>query len=62
MFLKTEIEGKAIFTTEQAAELLNCHKKTIERWCRSGKMKAFKPGKRWYVLGEDLREWLTGGG
>ncbi len=52
-----------IFTLVEAAELLNCHKETLRREIRSGKLRAAKIGKEYRVSRPELeRYWAECGG
>ena len=42
------------YTTETAAELLQCNPQTVQRLCHSGELKAHKQLRKWYILPDDL--------
>lgn len=44
------IEPYAIYTSEEAAKLLDVHQQTIQRYIKSGKIKATKIGNKWYRI------------
>ena len=44
----------------QAAEYLKLHPQTVLERVRAGKIKAFKPGRRWVFLLSDLEAYLKG--
>jgi excisionase family DNA binding protein len=48
----------AIYNTEQAAQVLSIHERTLLDKLRSGEIKASKAGGRWYVLHSSLVEWI----
>ena len=47
-----------MLTYEQAAELLHCSKKNLERAWQSGELEAYKPGKRVLFKRADLIRFL----
>lgn len=47
-----------LLTYEQAAELLCCHKKSLERAWQQGDLAAYKPGKRVLFKRADLLRYL----
>ena len=50
-----------LFTTEQAGEYLIVPAKTVTRWIKEGKLKAYKIGGEWRISEEALEEFLTSG-
>jgi excisionase family DNA binding protein len=50
------------YTSEQAANLLNIHPKTLQRYIREGRLKANKVGKSWLITGHDLSVFAEGAG
>jgi excisionase family DNA binding protein len=48
------------FSAEQAAQILNMHIKTVQRYIREGKLKANKVGKSWRITGHDLSVFAEG--
>ncbi len=48
------------YTTEQAANLLKIHPKTMQRYIREGKLRANKVGKSWLITGHDLSVFAEG--
>lgn len=48
------------YTTEQAANLLKIHPKTMQRYIREGKLRANKVGKSWLITGHDLSIFAEG--
>lgn len=55
---KRAIIPTAVYTTEQVAELLNLDIVTIQRYVRSGQLKAKKTGRKYLFLGQDLLNYL----
>lgn len=55
---KNGIIPTAVYTTEQVAELLNLDMVTIQRYVRSGELKAKKTGRKYLFLGQGLLEYL----
>ena len=57
-----ELNNAAILTKEQAAELLGCTVRYIERQIRAGRLRACKPsGKFVRILGKDITTFLESG-
>ena len=50
---------KNVLGVDDIAGLFNCSREKIKRMARSGELPAFKFGKRWYVLREDLEHFLS---
>jgi excisionase family DNA binding protein len=48
-----------LLTIEEAAEYLRLSKKTTWRWCRSGRLPAFKIGHQWRISKADLQEMIN---
>ena len=55
---KIGIIPSAVYTTEQVAELLNLDIVTIQRYVRSGELKAKKTGRKYLFLGQELLKYL----
>lgn len=53
-----EKEMNDLLTYEQAAELLHCSKKNLERAMQLGDLEAYRPGKRILFKRADLLRWL----
>jgi excisionase family DNA binding protein len=49
------------YTVDQVAEIVGMHPKTIRRFIREGKLKAYKIGKQWRITGHDLSIFTEGG-
>jgi excisionase family DNA binding protein len=47
------------YSAKGAAELLNCHVKTVNKLCREKKMKGYKKLGKWYILHSDIITFLT---
>lgn len=47
-----------LITIEEAAQYLRVCEKTLYRWLRDGKMRAYRLGRRWRFRRVDLDEWL----
>ena len=53
-----------VFSTSEAAALLNVHEKTVLNWCVNGKIPAHRtsPTGHWRITREDLEEYATENG
>lgn len=49
-----ELLSQALFTPDEAAQLLRTHVEHVRRLIRSGKLKAAKFGRRWKISRADL--------
>lgn len=49
---------EAFLTSREAATLLHCHPKTLERHARSGDVPAHFKLSRWYFLPSEIDAWL----
>ncbi len=49
-----------LLKAEDLAKALNCNKETILRYIRSGKIKARKIGRRYYVSRDNLKAFANG--
>lgn len=47
-----------IYTTEQAAEVLQINIQTLRKWIREGKLSASKLGSDYRITGEDIKAYL----
>jgi excisionase family DNA binding protein len=45
---------KTFLTAEEAALLARVHVRTMNRWCKTGRVKAAQVGRRWLVDRADL--------
>jgi excisionase family DNA binding protein len=54
---KRENTGKVLKLT-QAAEVLQCHPKTLRLMAQAGKIPARRVGKLWRFSADRLREWV----
>ena len=58
--MKEEIKAKAVYTPQEAAELLALNHLTVLKYIRAGKIKATKIGGRWYrIAGQALIEFMN---
>ena len=46
------------YTTKEVQEILRLHNRTINRYCKSGKLKAFKIGNDWRIPETALQDFL----
>ena len=45
-------------SVKEVAAFLHLHKKTIERWCREGKLKtAHRIGRHWFIYKDQFKDW-----
>lgn len=56
------IESDAVYTVEEAARLVQCHRNTLINAILARKLTAAKIGKNWRIRGEHLNTWLDCGG
>ena len=56
------IDPQTIYTLEQAAFLVQCHRDTLTRAITAKKLTASKVGYDWRIRGEHLNKWLDDGG
>ena len=54
--MQTEFEQ--LITSEEAAQLLGIHPKTLQQMARSGKIPAVRVGKYWRFRNSDLDSWV----
>jgi len=50
-----EIAGKKYYTTGEAAKLLQMNERTIREWIKTGKLKATKPGRSYFISEDAIR-------
>lgn len=53
------MQGDDLLTIAEAAEYLRLSKRTTWRWCRSGRLPAFKIGHQWRIAKADLQELIN---
>jgi excisionase family DNA binding protein len=53
------MQGDDLLTIEEAAEYLKLSKRTTWRWCKSGRLPAFKIGHQWRISKTDLLELIN---
>ena len=49
-----QTEIREILTTEEAAEFLRVSQHTIWRWCKTGRLPAFRIGREWRIRREGI--------
>jgi putative resolvase len=55
-------DGQPTYSTGQVAAMLGMNPKTVQSWCRSGKLPSIRtPGGRFRVTAETLRRLMRGG-
>ena len=50
----TEIKPTAVYTLQEAAEVLRLSEPTLTRWIKSGRLSGYRVGKKYRILGCDL--------
>ena len=55
-----EIAGKRYYTTQEIAEKLSLNIETVRRWIKSGKLKAKKIGRTYYIEESELLKLFEG--
>jgi helix-turn-helix protein len=55
------IATTAVFTIASLREVLGARRGSIPREIRQGRLKAHKRLGKYYILGEDVLEWIRGG-
>lgn len=59
--MKEEILPNAVYTTDEAAQLLGLNIQTIQGYIRQGKIKASMIGEKWYrITGQAILDFLNG--
>lgn len=54
----TTLNYTQIYTTEQAAEVLQINIQTLRKWIREGKLPASKLGSDYRITGQDVKNFL----
>jgi excisionase family DNA binding protein len=57
-----EIAGKKYYTTTETAKLLQMNERTIREWVKTGKLKATKPGRSYFISEAAISELINGKG
>ncbi len=50
---------EALLDTQQAAQLLGIHTKTLQRFARTGEIPGIQIGKLWRFRASDLDKWIS---
>jgi excisionase family DNA binding protein len=48
-------------TTEEVATMLRVSVQSVNKWCREGKLKAIRAGRRWRITRADLNQFTQQG-
>lgn len=56
---KDLVENTMVFTVDEVAVVMKCHKTTVLNHIEKGILKANKPGKRWVITQQDLEDYKT---
>ena len=54
----TTLNYTEVYTTQQAAEILQINIQTLRKWIREGKLPASKLGSDYRITGEDIKSFL----
>jgi len=54
------VSDDELFTIAEIAAYLKLSQRTAWRWCKSGRLPAFKIGHQWRVAQSDLEEFIRG--
>ena len=54
----TTLNYTQIYTTDQAAEVLQVNIQTLRKWIREGKLPASKLGSDYRITGDDIKAYL----
>ncbi len=54
--MPTTIQGVTLYNVVEAAQELNVSKNTLHKWIKTGKIKAHKIGKPYYITQESIRQ------
>ena len=55
----TTLSNKDYISTQEASKRYNYCLKSIRRWAKTRKVKAFKHARKWYVYEPSLRAWIN---
>jgi len=53
-----ELNKELFYTVEEVADRMKVSKKAVREWCRDGKLKASRFGKRLYIPAESIKQTL----
>jgi excisionase family DNA binding protein len=57
--MKEEIKPNAVYTAQEAAQILSLNHLTVLKYIRAGKLQATKLGERWYrISGQALLQFM----
>ncbi|WP_306116967.1 MULTISPECIES: helix-turn-helix domain-containing protein [unclassified Roseovarius] len=57
-FSAARIKKHRVYTVWETSELLKCHKRTVIRWIKNGRLVADTSNKPWLIEGQDLKTFL----
>lgn len=55
---KHSLQADELLTTAEVAAYLKLSQRTAWRWCKSGRLPAFKVGHQWRIAQSDLEEFV----
>lgn len=53
-----KIDDNAMLHPKDIAQMLNVHKETVRRWCRSGILPAYNWGGKYVICGSDFKSFM----
>jgi len=53
-----QIKNESYYTVDEIAESMAVSKEAVREWCRTGKLKASRFGKRLYIPAESIKQTL----
>lgn len=56
--MKIEIEGKTYYDIPELMRILGVGRKSLYTWIQKGKLKPYKVGRRYFVSGKALQEFI----
>ena len=58
--MENDLEPLRFLTLQEAAELLQVSKRTVERLIRCNELPALKVGRQWRIRSSQLAKWIEG--
>jgi excisionase family DNA binding protein len=57
-YSQSPVLGERLLDVDEMAALFKCSRDTVLRWCRKGKIPAFKAEKPWFVRHSDIVRYM----